>query len=148
MSQSGSTMMLTVGNKPHLNIKNFRTEIKSSDIIKEELKMFNEMNNYKQTVKEGIKLENLPYKPLKDFVGYTLFVDGFFFTNGKYGRQVVVVANGAKINMPARAVETFEAIMADDEKLQAVLGGKLCIVDIKIVETKNGTTTSFKLKDR
>ena len=110
--------------------------------------MFNEMNNYKQTVKEGIKLENLPYKPLKDFVGYTLFVDGFFFTNGKYGRQVVVVANGAKINIPARAVETFEAIMADDEKLQAVLGGKLCIVDIKIVETKNGTTTSFKLKDR
>ena len=93
--------------------------------------MFNEMNNYKQTVKEGIKLENLPYKPLKDFVGYTLFVDGFFFTNGKYGRQVVIVA-----------------IMADDEKLQAVLGGKLCIVDIKIVETKNGTTTSFKLKDR
>ena len=50
--------------------------------------------------------------------------------------------------MAARAVETFEAIMADDEKLQAVLGGKLCIVDIKIVETKNGTTTSFKLKDR
>ena len=110
--------------------------------------MFNEMNNYKQTVKEGIKLENLPYKPLKDFVDYTLFVDGFFFTNGKYGRQVVVVANGAKINMPARAVETFETIMNDDEKLQAVLGGKLCIVDIRIVETKNGTTTSFKLKDR
>ena len=47
--------------------------------------------------------------------------------------------------MPARAVETFEAIMNDDEKLQAVLGGQLCIVDIKIVETKNGTTIFFKL---
>ena len=38
--------------------------------------------------------------------------------------------------------------MADDEKVQAVLGGKLCIVDMKIVQAKNGTTTSFKLKDR
>ena len=47
-------------------------------------------------------------------------------------------------------IESFSSykLMNDDEKLQAVLGGKLCIVDIKIVETKNGTTTSFKLKDR
>ena len=110
--------------------------------------MFNELNHYKQTVKEGIKLENLPYKPLKDFVGYTLFVDGFFFTNGRYGRQVVVVANGAKINMPARAVEMFEMIMNNDKLLQGILDGKMCIVDIKPVETRNGNTTSFTLKDR
>ena len=110
--------------------------------------MFNQLNNFKQTIKEGIKLENLPYKPLKDFVGYTLFVDGFFFSNGKYGKQVVVVANGAKINMPARATAQFEEIMENDEMLSAVLNGNLCIVDIRMVETQNGTTTSYKLKDR
>ena len=109
--------------------------------------MFNEMNNYKQTVKEGIKLENLPYKPLKDFVGYTLFVDGFFFTNGKYGRQVVVVANGAKINMPARAVEQFEKIANDEKLLNGVLEGHLCLVNICIVDTKNGTTTGYDIED-
>lgn len=110
--------------------------------------MFSQLNNYKQTVKEDIKLENLPYKPLKDFVGYTLFVDGFFFTNGKYGKQTVVVANGCKINMPSRATKQFEEIYEDEDMLNAVLNGKLCIVDIKMVDTKNGTTTSYKLKDR
>lgn len=76
-----------------------------------------------------------------------LKVDGFFFTQGKYGKQVVIVANNCKINMPARAVEKFEQIMSDSVMLQAVLDGRLALTDIKEVSTKNGTTTTYTFKD-
>jgi len=109
--------------------------------------MFNELNKKSSTIKEGIQLETMEFRPLKDFVGHILKVDGFFFTTGRYGKQLVVIAGGYKINMPARAVEVFEAISNSDEKVQAVLGGHLSLVDIKIVDTKNGKTTAYTLRD-
>lgn len=109
--------------------------------------MFNELNNHRKTIREGVNLENMPFKPLKDFKDMELKVDGFFFTQGKYGEQVVIVANGAKINMPARAVEQFKEIMRSEEMLSAVLNGHLCLKGIKEINTRNGTTTAYELTD-
>lgn len=109
--------------------------------------MFKELNNHRTTIKEGVNLENMPFRPLKDFKDMILKVDGFFFTQGKYGKQVVVVANGAKINMPARAVEQFEEITRNEDMVKAVLDGKLALNGIKEINTRNGTTTAYELTD-
>ena len=109
--------------------------------------MFENLNTYATTIKEGINLESLPFVALKDMTGQTVKVDGFFFTDGKYGKQVVVVGNNCKINMPARAVEKFEMIQDNEEMLKAVLGGHLALTDIRITNTKNGTTTAFRYTD-
>ena len=109
--------------------------------------MFNELNKYVATVREGIDTSEMEFKPLKDFCGKRIKVDGFFFTEGKFGKQVVVVGNGFLINMPGRAVEAFEEIYSDAEMLKAVLEGHLCIKEIKMFDTKNGTTAAYKLCD-
>ena len=110
--------------------------------------MFAEMNKVmKRTVKEGINTDDMKFKPLKDFAGQTVTVDGFFFTEGKYGTQVVVIGNGAKINMPKRYTEDFLAIRDDDAKLQAVLAGKLALGNIHEGDSANGKTTYFDYVD-
>lgn len=108
--------------------------------------MFNEMN-YKSTVREGIDTENMEFKPLKEFCGQNIKVDGFFFTDGNYGKQVVIVGGGYLINMPKRSVETFEEIEKDSKKLDAVLAGHLMLKNIKMKDTKNGTTAIYTLAD-
>lgn len=108
--------------------------------------MFNEMND-KRTVKEGIELQAMPFVKLKELAGREVKVDGFFFTDGDYGRQVVVVGNGLKINMPARAVSKFEDIKASPEKTKAVLEGHLKLTSIRELQTKKGSTVLFELTD-
>lgn len=112
--------------------------------------MFKELNSVR-TIKEGIKLEDLQFRKLKDFVGKTLYVDGFFFTNGDYGRQLVVVARdnegGWKVNMPNRAIDQFEGIKANKEQLKGVLEGHLKIVDIREEKVGRGVTTLYTLDD-
>ena len=112
--------------------------------------MFKELNSVR-TIKEGIRLEDLQFRKLKDFVGKTLYVDGFFFTNGDYGKQLVVVARdnegGWKVNMPNRAIDQFEAIKADKDMLKAVLEGHLQIVDIQEQKLGRGSTTLYTLAD-
>lgn len=103
--------------------------------------------NLRRTVKESIDTNEMEFKPLKDYCGQTVKCNGFFFTDGKYGEQVVVVGETTLINMPKRAVEQFKQISADDEAVKAVLDGKLVLTDIKMAETKNGTTTIYKLKN-
>lgn len=110
--------------------------------------MFNELNAGRRTVKEGIDTKNYEFKPLKDFVGKTIKVDGYFFTNSKYGKQVVVVGNGCNINMPKRATEVFEAIHNDDAMIKAILDGKLEIIDIQPFATDKGNdTVTYTLHD-
>lgn len=109
--------------------------------------MFEKYNKGITTIKEGIVLENLPFKPLKEFIGKDVKVDGFFFTNGTYGKQVVVVGDGAKINMPARAVEQFEEIANRPEEVDAILEGHCLMTNIKFIKTKNGQTTGYSLAD-
>ena len=112
--------------------------------------MFKELNSVR-TIKEGIKLEDLQFRKLKEFAGKTLAVDGFFFTNGDYGRQLVVVARdnegGWKVNMPNRAIDQFEAIKADKDMLKAVLEGHLQITDIQEQKLGRGITTLYTLSD-
>lgn len=103
--------------------------------------------NQRRTVCEGINTENMEFKPLKDFCGQSIKCDGFFFTDGKYGKQVVVVGAGYLINMPARAREQFEQIADDDEMLKAVLGHHLKLTNIKMIDTRNGKTTAYTLGD-
>lgn len=110
--------------------------------------MFDKLNNKRVTVREDINTENMEFKPIKDFVGQTIKVDGFFFTTGgHYGKQVVVVGNGYLINMPKRAVETFEQVANNDDMLNAVLGGHMIITDIKPIKTRNGDSTGYTFKD-
>lgn len=112
--------------------------------------MFKELNSTR-TIKEGIKLEDLDFRKLKEFAGKTLKVDGFFFTNGDYGKQLVVVARddegGYKVNMPNRAIDQFESIKADKEMLKAVLEGHLEITDIAEQKVGRGITTVYTLSD-
>ena len=119
--------------------------------------MFKELNSTR-TIKEGIKLEDLQFRKLKDFVGEDLAVDGFFFTNGDYGKQLVVVARtlgkartiiqGAyKVNMPNRAIDQFEGIKANKEQLKGVLEGHLKITDIREEKLGRGGTTLYTLDD-
>lgn len=105
--------------------------------------MFEKLNKSVKTVKDGIDLQALDFVKLDRFVGQTINVDGFFFTNGKYGKQVVVVGNGFKVNMPQRAVEQFEEIQSDKKMLDATLEGHLKIVDIRRLEK----TTGYVLAD-
>lgn len=110
--------------------------------------MFNFENlNLRRTVKEGIDTNEMEFRPLKDYCGESIHCNGFFFTDGKYGEQVVVVGETALINMPKRAVEQFKQIASDEEAVKAVLEGHLIIDEIKMAETKNGTTTIYKLKN-
>lgn len=100
--------------------------------------------NSKSTIRSDISLEGMEFKPLKDFIGDEIKVDGFYFNNkSKYGEQVVVVGNGCCINMPGWAVDGFKTIRDNAEQLSAVLEGHLKLTDIKEVATKNGTTVSF-----
>ena len=108
--------------------------------------MFNEYN-YKSTVREGIDTDAMEFLPIKNFVGQEIRVDGFFFTQGRYGEQVVVVGNGYKINLPSRSVEVFHKIANNPEQLNAALTGHLKLTNIKMKDTKNGTTTTFDFSD-
>ena len=110
--------------------------------------MFEKFNkSYANTVKEGIDTESMEFCKLKEFEGKTIKVDGFFFTKGDYGKQVVVVGNGYKINMPERAVEMFEEIRANPDMLKAVLEGHLLITNIAPKKAKKGNTYTFELQD-
>lgn len=105
---------------------------------------FNKFNR-RSTVRSGIDTRAMTFKPLKDFVGHEVPCDGFFFTDGKYGKQTVVVGCGYLINMPGWATPQFEAIAEDRDALDAVMHGELALVDIHEITTKNGSTTTYSL---
>ena len=107
---------------------------------------FNNLNK-RSTVREGIDTQSMEFKPLKEFCGQRVKCDGFFFTDGKYGKQVVVVGSGYLINMPARAVEQFDEIAGNAEAVDEVLKGHLVLKDIKMIDTRNGKTTAYTLSN-
>lgn len=107
--------------------------------------LFDDLNtNTRRTIREDIDLNGMVFKHIRDFVGQTIKVDGFFFTDGKFGKQVVVVGNGCKINLPSREVAKFEMIEEDDEKLKGVMEGHLALTNIIEKPTRSGTTTLFR----
>jgi hypothetical protein len=108
--------------------------------------MFESLNK-RSTVCAGINTQDMEFAPLKDFCGQHFVCEGFFFTDGKYGEQVVVVGAGYLINMPKRAVEQFHKIEQDEDMVQAVLNHHLLITDIRMIDTRNGKTTAYTLAD-
>lgn len=108
--------------------------------------MFESLNK-RSTVCNGINTQDMEFAPLKDFCGQHFVCEGFFFTDGKFGEQVVVVGAGYLINMPARACEQFHKIEQDKDMLQAVLNKHLLITDIRMIDTRNGKTTAYTLAD-
>lgn len=108
------------------------------------MNLFEQLNQTgTRTIMNGIDLNALPFKSIKDFIGQTIHVRGFFFTDGRFGKQVVVVGSGAKINLPARYVKVFELVQDTPELLQGVLDGKMILKNIKESNTRNGSTTTF-----
>lgn len=107
--------------------------------------------NLRTTVKADIDTTEMDFVKLGEFEGDEVMVDGFFFTDGRYGRQVVVVGNDALINMPQRAVEQFDTIRDNNKMLDAVLKGHLKITGIKNIELKGKnrgkTTTIYTLAE-
>ena len=107
--------------------------------------MFEELNTSTsiKTVRDGIDTEKMEFVSIKDFIGKSIKVDGFFFTKSKYGEQVVVVGEGSLINVPKRYTDTFKAIKNDPAKLNAVMEGKLTLGNIRTMDAKNGKTVAF-----
>ena len=102
----------------------------------------------KSTIKDGINTKEMSFVSLKEYVGKDIKPDGFFFTDkGKYGRQVVVVADGKKINIPKRYVETFEGIRDNADALEAFLGGSVILTNIRAIDSDNGKTVCFDFKN-
>lgn len=108
---------------------------------------FDKFNGTGTVRKEIGDIKDWPFMPLKDYEGTAIPVDGFFFTEGKYGPQVVLVGNGAKINMPAYALKIFKKIAADDEAVERMLAGEMAVTDIAPMKTKNGETVGFRICD-
>lgn len=105
--------------------------------------------NKKSTVKPGIDFSGMEYEPLKNFVGQTLKVDGFIFSDkGKYGRSVAVIANGHLINFPNWSVSAFEKVAANDDMLSDMFDGKMLVKNIAMKDTGKGNpTTVFEFAD-
>ena len=97
----------------------------------------------KKTVRDGIDSKDWSFEPLKNFTGKDIIVNGFFFTDGKYGKQVVVIAEGVKINIPKRFTEKFEEIRDNDEARKSVLEGHLKLTNIREINSQNGKTVTF-----
>ena len=91
--------------------------------------------NLTNTIREGVDISEMEFKPLSDFAGMKVKVEGFYFNNkGFFGEQLVVIGNGYQINMPKRAVKDFKEIANNKTMLNAVLSGHLTITDISIKE--------------
>lgn len=93
--------------------------------------------NLTNTIRDGVDISNMEFKPLADFAGMKIRVEGFYFNNkGNYGEQLVVIGNGYQINMPKRAVKDFKEIANNKTMLTAVLSGHLMITDIMVKEVE------------
>lgn len=98
--------------------------------------MFSEKNLGKVTVNQSINTKELPFVKLKDKLGSSVKIFGYFFTNGDYGKQLVCVTKTELINMPNRYVEVFEN-WSDDER-EAIINGKLILSNIREYVSKSG----------
>lgn len=112
-----------------------------------EKRIFETLNGTVRTLPEDLVLQDLEFTKLSDYVNQALKVDGFYFnTKGMYGKQVTIIANGSKVNMPKWATEKFEIIAKNEDMLKAMFEGHLLIDNIHERKTNKGITTSFTFK--
>lgn len=107
--------------------------------------MFSSLN--KKRTMPSINTDGMEFHKLNEFAGKVVRVSGFFFTDGKYGRQVVVLSDDKLINMPVWATRDFEKIENDDVMLKSLLDGKCALTNIAIKPTAKGNTTIFEFAD-
>lgn len=107
--------------------------------------MFNEMN--KKRTMPNVNTDGMDFHKLSEYVGKVVKVDGFFFTNGKFGKQAVVLSNDVLINMPSWATKDFEKIENNDAMLSALLDGKCALTNIALKSTPKGEATIFEFTD-
>ena len=101
------------------------------------------------TMPAGVDTTGLEYEPLKNFIGKTIRVDGFYFsTKGKYGKSVAILSEGHLINFPNWVVPQFEEIAADKNLIAEMFAGKCGVTNIEKIDTGKGNpTTSFEFTD-
>lgn len=104
---------------------------------------FRKYNGGTKVLREGFDTDGWDFVPIKEYEGKEIPVNGFFFTEGDYGKQLVIVGDGELVNMPKRAVETFEAIKDDPEAIEAIMGGHLKLTDIKLFKTEKGKKDTY-----
>lgn len=100
----------------------------------------------RETLPKNIDLNELTYTKARDLVGDQfdpMILQGYFFKNGKYGKEVTLVANRAGellgVNIPNWYVKTFEDLT--DEEVQEILDGKQALASVEPFETQEGNTT-------
>lgn len=102
--------------------------------------------NGKRLMCKGVETKDWPFAKLKDKIGQEVPVNGFFFSKGKYGEQVVVAGEGELINMPGRATEEFEDLfLLNQEYRAALLEGKITLTNICEIETNQGKTVAYDI---
>lgn len=107
--------------------------------------MFGELNK-RSTVKEGIDTSNMEFHKLKEFVGQTVNPVGFFFSEGKFGEQVVLVTEECLVNMPSYCVDTFHDLSS--EQIESIKEGKMVITDIAVKELHGREGVVFRYADK
>lgn len=106
--------------------------------------------NKKRTVNESINTDELEFMSLKEFIEEDVQIFGFFFTEGEFGTEVVLVSKDALINMPSRAVADFKEMAKDDETVDAIINGELTLHVGDIIKAKKKgrkDTVAFEYMD-
>jgi len=100
----------------------------------------------RETLPKNIKLEDLTYIKARDLVNDVadpMPLVGFFFKNGKYGKEVTIVVNRSGdllgVNIPNWYIKTFEDLT--DDEVQEILDGKQALASVEAFETQGGNTS-------
>lgn len=107
----------------------------------------------RETLPEGIKLDELDYVHIKNLIGkkknFPIPVKGFFISKGKFGLGVTLIAEIGDelkgLNIPSWYVDRFKD--ASDEDVAQMLDGRLMITGAEEVSTKNGITYQLEFED-
>lgn len=102
---------------------------------------FNSFNGGSDRVcRSGIDTHDYAFTHIKEFIGKTIYVNGWFFTKstmaGKETIQPVVIGDGININFPSWSADRFKKLAADPEAVKAVLNGELAVVNIHVIPAK------------
>jgi len=102
---------------------------------------FSNFNNGADRVcREGVDSRDFQFTHIKDYIGETIKVNGWFITEstlaGKKVSQPVVIGETSNINFPAWSTDRFKKLAADPEAVKAVLAGELCITNIHVIPAK------------
>lgn len=110
-------------------------------------------SNKRETVPEGVKLDDLSYIHIKKFAGKKLKqpirLQGFFISKGKFGLGVTLLGDVdgelSGINIPSWYVDRFKD--ASDEDVKQILEGRLLITAVDTKSTNNGDTYIITFED-